>query len=78
MWHHLSCCHLPARTYLQEATIDLEDDLQVTGQQVLEQVNGPALQGLRQHGVVCVGTGTDTHVPGLETQKDRGKIIGCI
>lgn len=44
----------------------------------MEQVNGPALQGLRQHGVVCVGTGTDTHVPGLETHKDRGKIIRCI
>lgn len=49
------------------APVDLIDDLQVTGEQVLEQVDGPALQGLRQDGVVCVGAGPHTDVPGLRS-----------
>lgn len=59
----------PAASYLQVPPVDLVDDLQVTRQQVLEEVDGPALQGFRQDGVVGVGTGTDHDVPGLDTER---------
>lgn len=49
--------------------VDLVDDLQVARQQVLEEVDGPALQSLRQDGVVGVGAGTNHNVPGLDTQR---------
>lgn len=47
----------------------LVDYLQVTGQQVLEEVDGPTLQGFGQDGVVGVGTGTNHDVPGLGTER---------
>lgn len=55
-------------SYLQVPPVDLVNDLEVSRQQVLEEVHGPALQCLRQHGVVGVGTGTDHDVPGLDTE----------
>lgn len=55
-------------SYLQVPPVDLVNDLEVSRQQVLEEVDGPALQCLRQHGVVGVGTGTDHDVPGLNTE----------
>lgn len=61
--------------YLQVPPVDLVDDVQVTGQQVFEEVDGPALQGLRQDGVIGVGTGADHDVPGLDagrTGSERG------
>ena len=50
--------------------VDLVDDLQVARQQLLKQVDGPALQGLRQDGVVGVGTGLTRHLPSLEHTGD--------
>lgn len=51
--------------YVEVALIDLVDDLQVPGQQGLQQLNWPALQSLRQHSVVGVGKGSFGQVPGL-------------
>ena len=47
----------------------------MTGQQVGEQIDGPALQGLGQNGVVGVGTSTQADVPGLHTDNkpEEGK-----
>lgn len=50
--------------------VDLIDDVQVTRQQGFEEVNGPALQGLGQDGVIGVGAGTHHNVPGLETKEE--------
>lgn len=41
------------------------NDLQVPRQQLLKHGDRPALQGLRQHGVVGVGTGLLRDLPGL-------------
>lgn len=57
--------------YLQVSPVDLIDDVQVTRQQGFEEVDGPALQGLGQDGVIGVGAGTHHNVPGLDT-KDEG------
>lgn len=54
---------------LQVPPVDLVDDLQVARQEILEEVNRPALQSFRQDGVVGVGTGTSDNVPGLRTHK---------
>lgn len=56
-------------SYLQVPPVDLIDDLQVSWQQILEEVDGPALQSFRQDCVVCVGTGTNHNVPGLHTER---------
>lgn len=53
--------------------VNLVDDVQVTRQQVFEEVDRPALQGLRQDGVIGVGTGTDHDVPGLDKQDKTRK-----
>ena len=50
---------------LQKTGIELEDDLQVAGQQPPEQVEPPALQGLGQQGVVGVGQRSGGDPPGL-------------
>lgn len=52
--------------------VDLVDDVQVTRQQVLEEVDGPALQGFRQDSVIGVGTGMNHNVPGLDTEGTGG------
>ena len=49
------------------APVDLVDDVEVARQQVLEQVDGPALQGFGQDRVVGVGTRAHHNVPGLDT-----------
>lgn len=54
------------RSDLQVAPVDFIDDLEVPGQQGLEQVNRPAFQSLRQHSVVSVGTCLHTDVPCLQ------------
>lgn len=51
--------------YVEVVLVDLVDDLQVPGQQGLQQLHGPALQSLRQHRVVGVGEGAPRQVPGL-------------
>jgi len=56
-------------SYLQMSPIDLVDDLQVSRKQVLEQIDRPALQCLRQDSVVGVGTGANHNVPGLNTER---------
>lgn len=53
------------RSDLHVAPVDFIDDLEVPGQQGLEQVNRPAFQSLRQHSVVGVGTCLHTDVPCL-------------
>ena len=40
--------------HAQEAGVDLVDDLQLAGQQLLKQLHAPGFQGLRQQGVVGV------------------------
>ena len=62
-----SLIYVQLPSYLQVPPVDLVDDLQVPRQQVMEKVDGPALQGFRQDGVVGVGTGTNHDVPGLHT-----------
>lgn len=42
---------------LQELEVNVVDDLQVAGEQVLHQRNGPLLQGLGENGVVGVSEG---------------------
>lgn len=39
---------------LQKEQVDVKDDLEVAGEQVLEKSNGPLLQSLGENGVVCV------------------------
>ena len=58
-------------TNLQVAAVDLIDNFQVTGQQMSKQVDGPTLQSFRKDGVVGVGTGVHTDVPGLNTGKRK-------
>ena len=47
----------------------LIDNLKVSGQHVLQHLDGPPLQGLREEGVVCVGKGLGTDAPGLVPSK---------
>ncbi len=58
--------------------VDLIDDVQVSRQQILEEVHGPALQGFRQDGVVGVGTRMNNDVPGLDTETQRGQISDTV
>lgn len=58
-------------SYVKVALVDLVDDLQVSRQQALQQVHGPALQSFRQDGVVGVGEGAPGQVPGLPEEKHR-------
>lgn len=50
---------------LQEGHVDLVDDLEVTGQQVLHQRDRPLLQCLGEDGVVCIAEGVGDETPGL-------------
>lgn len=50
---------------LHVAAVDFVDDLEMSGQQGLEEVDRPAFQSLRQHSVVGVGAGPNTDVPCL-------------
>ena len=45
--------------------IDLKDDLEVTRKDTFQHADRPALQGLRQEGVVRIGKGLGTDVPCL-------------
>lgn len=56
-------------SYVEVALVDLVDDLQVSRQQGLQQVHGPALQSFRQDGVVGVGEGAPGQIPGLPEEK---------
>lgn len=57
---------MEGRLYLKVPPVYLVDDVQMTGQQAFEEVNGPALQCLRQDSVIGVRTGPHHNVPGLE------------
>lgn len=50
---------------LEEEEVDVVDDLQVSGQQVLDQTDGPLLEGLGQDGVVGVAKRGRDEVPRL-------------
>lgn len=64
----LKSSNITCSSYLQVSPVDLVNDVEVSRQQVLEEVHRPALQCLRQHGVVGVGTGSDHNIPGLDTE----------
>ena len=49
---------------VEEAPVDFADDLQVAGEQLAEQADGPFLQRFGQEGMVGVGEGVPRHVPG--------------
>lgn len=53
-------------THIQVDLVDLVDDLQVSGQEVLQQLHRPALQSLREDCVVGVGERSPGEVPGLQ------------
>lgn len=55
--------------------VDLVDDVQVTRQEVLEEVHRPALQGFRQDRVVGVGASPNHDVPGLEPPQSSGPTL---
>lgn len=57
--------------YVEVDLVDLVDDLQVSGQERLQQVHGPAFQSFRQDCVVGVGKGAPGEVPGLQ---ERGAL----
>ena len=57
-----------ASTYLQVDLVDVVDDLQVSGQEHLQQLHRPALQRLGQHRVVGVGERTLGDVPCLHQE----------
>lgn len=57
--------------YVEVDLVDLVDDLQVSGQERLQQVHGPAFQSFGQDGVVGVGKGAPGEVPGLQ---ERGTL----
>lgn len=61
------------RTNIEVALVDLVDDLQVSGQQRLQQLHRPTLQSLGQNGVVGVGEGASGEVPGLPRLNDGMK-----
>lgn len=48
----------------------------MTGQQGFEEVNGPALQRLREHSVIGVCTGPHHNVPGLEIKAEGPVMLG--
>ena len=56
---------------LEEAGVDLVDDLQMARQHLLHQAHRPALQGLRQQGMVGVAEGAGGDVPGLLPRQIR-------
>ena len=56
-------------TYVEVGLVDLVDDLQVSGQQLLQQLHGPSLQSLGEDRVVGVGEGAFGEIPGLQSQK---------
>ena len=45
------------------AGVDLVNDLEVPGEDVIQHDHRPPLQGLREEGVVCVGEGLGADVP---------------
>lgn len=67
---------MSCRLYLKVPLVYLIDDVQMTREQGFEEVNRPALQCLRQDGVIGVRTGTHHNVPGLETKGEGQVILG--
>ncbi|OPZ81579.1 MAG: hypothetical protein BWY77_00580 [bacterium ADurb.Bin431] len=49
---------------VQKAAVDLEDNLEMAGQQIPEKFERPALQGLGQKGVVGIAEGASGDLPG--------------
>lgn len=65
------CSRCTAAAYIQVSLVDLVDDLQVSGQQLLQQLHRPALQSLGQNRVVGVGKGPAGQVPGLQKRNQN-------
>lgn len=60
---------IEAANIIEKSTIDLVDDLQMPGDEQLEQLNWPALQGLGKQCVVGVSQRAQRQVPGLSPRK---------
>lgn len=56
-------------TYIEVDLVDLVDDLQVSGQEGLQQLHRPALQSLGEDCVVGVGKSALSKVPGLQRRE---------
>lgn len=56
-------------SHVEVDLVDLVDDLQVSGQERLQQIYGPALQSFGQDCVIGVGKGAPGEVPGLQTRE---------
>ena len=56
---------IAAAHIVEEAAVDLVDDLQMPGDEHLEELDRPALQRLGQQRVIGVGQGAQRDVPGL-------------
>ena len=50
--------------FVQEAAVDLVDDLQMSGQQIPKQFDWPGFQSLWQQGVAGIGECTLCNLPG--------------
>lgn len=64
--------------YLKVPPVYLIDDVQMAGQQGFEEVNGPALQRLREDSVIGVCTGPHHDVPGLEIKGEGPVMLLCL
>lgn len=53
-------------TYVEVDLVDLVDDLQVSGQKLLQQLHRPALQSLGEDCVIGVCKSAPSEVPGLQ------------
>lgn len=56
-------------TYIEVDLVDLVDDLQVSGQEGLQQLHRPALQSLGEDCVVGVGKSALSEVPSLQRRE---------
>lgn len=55
----------PNSTVKATYEVDIKDDLQVSGQEVLKHGDGPLLHGLGENGVVGEGKGLGDDLPGI-------------
>lgn len=67
---------MEGKLYLKVPPVYLIDDVQMTGQQGFEEVNGPAFQRLREDSVIGVCTGPHHNVPGLEIKGEGPVMLG--
>lgn len=63
--------------YIKVGLVDLVDDLQVSGQEGLQQIHRPALQSFREDCVVGVGKSAPSEVPGLR-RRGIASHLSCV